>query len=292
MQETEAYLLAYQLLQKPEEWDNHLRRANASLVLSIIYGLPPMLDSMNPDIKRVNHFVERALSSGCSLELFWWSTSRGWNTFLDGCTSSQMAWVILSMILYPEVQKKAQMELDRVVGRDRLPSFQDLDHLPYIHSILKEIMRWRGVGPLGIPHRLNTDDYYEGYYLPKDTIVVANAWALNHDPDVWGPDADDFKPERHLDDNGQLKPALRDTHEESHVTYGYGTSIASLLWAFDLSPCENRNGEGIPDPNKFLDEGLVVRPHHFPCVIEPRFNGVGEAILQTLDSKGQATETR
>jgi cytochrome P450 len=60
-----------------------------------------------------------------------------------------MAWVILSMILYPEVQKKAQMELDRVVGRDRLPSFQDLDHLPYIHAILKEIMRWRGVGPLG-----------------------------------------------------------------------------------------------------------------------------------------------
>ena len=76
MQETEAYLLAYQLLQKPEEWDNHLRRANASLVLSIIYGLPPMLDSMNPDIKRVNHFVERALAAAAPgaflVEYFTW----------------------------------------------------------------------------------------------------------------------------------------------------------------------------------------------------------------------------
>ena len=53
------------------------------------------------------------------------------------------------MILHPEAQKKAQEEIDRVVGRDRLPSFRDYEHLPYIRAMVKEVMRWRGVAPLG-----------------------------------------------------------------------------------------------------------------------------------------------
>jgi len=56
------------------------------------------------------------------------------------------------MILYPETQKKAQEELDRVVGRGRLPTFRDYESLPYIRAIVKEILRWRGVGPLGKYH--------------------------------------------------------------------------------------------------------------------------------------------
>ena len=53
------------------------------------------------------------------------------------------------MILHPEAQKKAQEEIDRVVGRDRLPSFRDYEHLPYVRAMVKEVMRWRGVAPLG-----------------------------------------------------------------------------------------------------------------------------------------------
>ena len=53
------------------------------------------------------------------------------------------------MVLYPDIQKRAQEEIDRVVGRDRLPSFRDYEHLPYVRAMVKEILRWRGVGPLG-----------------------------------------------------------------------------------------------------------------------------------------------
>jgi len=53
------------------------------------------------------------------------------------------------MNLYPDVMRKAQVELDAVVGRDRLPTFEDKDNLPYIRAILKETLRWRPVGPLG-----------------------------------------------------------------------------------------------------------------------------------------------
>lgn len=54
------------------------------------------------------------------------------------------------MTLYPEVQVKAQQEIDRVIGRDRLPTFEDRDRLPYIDAIVKEVLRWGVVAPLGI----------------------------------------------------------------------------------------------------------------------------------------------
>lgn len=52
------------------------------------------------------------------------------------------------MVLYPEVMRKAQAELDAIVGRERLPNFEDEDKLPYIRAISKEVLRWRPVGPL------------------------------------------------------------------------------------------------------------------------------------------------
>lgn len=63
-----------------------------------------------------------------------------------------MAWFILAMIAYPEVQKKAQEELDAVVGRDRMPTFADRDSLPYINACVREALRWRALTPMGAPH--------------------------------------------------------------------------------------------------------------------------------------------
>lgn len=61
---------------------------------------------------------------------------------------------MLLMNLHPEVQAKAHEEIDRVVGRDRLPNFEDRENLPYINAIVKEVLRWHPVSPLGLPHRL------------------------------------------------------------------------------------------------------------------------------------------
>ena len=80
------------------------------------------------------------------------------------------------MSLYPEVQKAAQAELDTVVGSGRLPEFADRDKLPYINAVVKEIMRWYPVAPLGLA-RLNTaDDVYNGYFIPEGSIVMVNVW--------------------------------------------------------------------------------------------------------------------
>ena len=102
------------------------------------------------------------------------------------------------MACYPEMQKKAQAEIDAVVGPNRLPDFHDRPSLPYINAVVKETSRWNLVAPLGrpfviiimitgttiltnsegIPHMSSTDDEYNGYYIPKGTIMIANAWLV------------------------------------------------------------------------------------------------------------------
>jgi cytochrome P450 len=55
----------------------------------------------------------------------------------------------LAMVLYPDVQKRAQAEIDSVIGRDRLPTFDDRSSLPYVESVLRETFRWHPILPLG-----------------------------------------------------------------------------------------------------------------------------------------------
>lgn len=87
-----------------------------------------------------------------------------------------LAWFLLAMIQKPEVQRKAQAELDAVVGHDRLPSFIDYERMPYIRAIVKEALRKNPVDPLGMQHASVEDDWYEGYFIPKGTIMIANVW--------------------------------------------------------------------------------------------------------------------
>ena len=80
------------------------------------------------------------------------------------------------MATHPEVQRKAQAELDAVVGPHRLPDMADRDALPYLNAILKETMRWHTAVPLGLFHMSTADDEYNGYFIPNGTMIVANAW--------------------------------------------------------------------------------------------------------------------
>ena len=78
---------------------------------------------------------------------------------------------------YLETQVRAHAELDAVVGRTRLPTFADYPHLPYIRAMVKEILRWKPVGPLAVPHRLAEDDWYNGMFIPKGTICIPDVMA-------------------------------------------------------------------------------------------------------------------
>ncbi|KAI0066946.1 cytochrome P450 [Artomyces pyxidatus] len=202
-------------------------------------------------------------------------------------TSAVMAWWTLAMLAYPETQKLAQAELDAVVGRTRMPTFADLPHLPYIRAMVKEALRWRPVDPVGLPHRSTEDDWYEGMFIPAGTICIANVWALNRDPELYGEDAHHFNPARFVDEKNEVKPGPPDTKEEGHVTYGFGRrvcvgkhvannsifiDIAVMLWACNFEHAKDAQGKSIPiDVDGWVEDGLVVRPVPFACSVTPRF---------------------
>lgn len=76
------------------------------------------------------------------------------------------------MALFPEVQRKAQAELDQVVGPQRLPEFADIQNMPYIRAVIMESLRWMPVTPFGVPHVVMADDTYKGYHIPKGAVMV------------------------------------------------------------------------------------------------------------------------
>ncbi|KAI0295308.1 cytochrome P450 [Multifurca ochricompacta] len=186
----------------------------------------------------------------------------------------------LAMTLYPEAQRKAQAEIDSVTGGSRLPEFSDQDALPYVSAILKEVLRWHPVGPLGVPHRVMQDDVYEGYFIPAGSIIMANVWAILHDP-VTFPEPDRFYPERWLSPDA---PAFPD-----HV-FGYGrrvcqgrvmarevvwVGIASVLATFNIAAVDGKV------PKETYTSDMISFPEPFVAHITPRSDAAADLISLT-----------
>lgn len=97
---------------------------------------------------------------------------------LEGGTDTSVASLlgfVLAMVLYPDVQKTAQDELDRVCGT-RLPTMDDEKSLPYIRGCVKEMLRWFPTTVLGLPHATTKEDEYQGYRIPKAATILTNVW--------------------------------------------------------------------------------------------------------------------
>jgi len=184
---------------------------------------------------------------------------------------------LLAMLLHPEVVRKAHDELDLIVGQDRFPEFSDRESLPYVECILQETLRWHPVLPMVVPHRLLEDDVYRGMFIPKGSIIFANARGIGLDEKVYA-NPYNFYPERFLP-----KPA---GSEETQFTAGWGYGrricpgrfvadaslwlvIATMLSVFDISKRIGPDGKPITPSMEFSD-GLVRHPHIGPCDIRPR----------------------
>jgi len=217
-------------------------------------------------------------------------------------TTSSMKWWMLAMVAFPETQRRAQAELDAVVGRSRIPSFSDLHGLPYLRAMVKEILRWRSILPVGIPHRSLEDDWYEGMFIPKGTMCLVNVGLCNQDPAIYGDDATQFDPSRHLNPDGTLAPSPPDTQDEGHVVYGFGKrmcvgrhvandtmfiAFAVLLWASEIVPAKDESGQDIPvDVDDYLDNGMLHLPLPFSCKITPRFPEVTDILREEHELRG------
>jgi cytochrome P450 len=142
------------------------------------------------------------------------------------------------MISNPAALAKAQEELDSLCGTERSPNLDDLDKLSYLRACMNEVrknvyiyrystnnwtqtLRWRPVAPGGIPHLLMEDDYYEGYYLPRGTIVFANAWSIHREKEEYSA-GDSFTPERFLGNKFGSLANEKEANDHRRTTYSFG----------------------------------------------------------------------
>ncbi|KAF4610004.1 hypothetical protein D9613_010336 [Agrocybe pediades] len=162
---------------------------------------------------------------------------------------------ILAMLCYPDVQKKAQAELDRVLG-GRLPEPTDETDLPYITAVVKECLRWKPLAPIAVPHMTSKEDIYRGYYIPEGAIDERTY-----------PNPTTVIPERFLKD-GKLDPTVQDPVK---ILFGYGRracpgthialsllwlTVASILKTFDISKAIDDDGNVI-EPSMEFHAGVV-----------------------------------
>ncbi|VDC00556.1 unnamed protein product [Peniophora sp. CBMAI 1063] len=207
-----------------------------------------------------------------------WTANSMYAASLD-TTVATMSHFVLAMILHPEVLRRAQVEIDSVVGVDRLPTFEDRGRLPYVSAVVDETLRYACPVPLGLPHRLVEDDTYEGMHVPKGSFVFANIWAILRDPVLY-PDPDVFKPERFLD----LTPEYRATSDPRNYAFGFGRRIcpgmhlvdasiwlliACMLATFEMRKAKDDAGGNV-EPVVEYRNSVFRTPSSFACDIMPR----------------------
>ncbi|KAF9526217.1 cytochrome P450 [Crepidotus variabilis] len=179
---------------------------------------------------------------------------------------------LLAMLLYPKLLQKVQKEIDSVIGTARLPNVDDRASLPYLNCVLKEVIRWSPMVPLGMPHRLMEDDFYQGYFIPAGTTIVANIFEILRDCDQ----PDDFLPDRYLTNKSLVDPfevvfgfGRRACPGRHLAESSYWLMAANIAATFDISKMLNDKGEDVNLTYGF-EQFFVRHPKPFVCSIKPR----------------------
>lgn len=175
--------------------------------------------------------------------------------------STTSTWLLSALLNNRHTLKRAQEELDQIVGRDRWVEEHDIPNLHYLQAIVKETLRLYTTVPLSVPHEAMEDCQVAGYHIPKGTRLFVNAWKLHRDPKAWS-NPEEFQPERFLTSHADVD--VFGQHFEL-IPFGSGRRscpgitmalqlvplvIARLLQGFDLStplnaPVDMREGLGV-----------------------------------------------
>ncbi|EJD49130.1 cytochrome P450 [Auricularia subglabra TFB-10046 SS5] len=233
--------------------------ASRSVTLSLLQGEDG--DGVPPQEEEFIKYIAASLYSGAS----------------DTTVSSNLSF-FLAMTLYPDVQRKAQEEIDALTGGERLPVYADREHLPYVNALVKEIHRWHPVLPIGLPHCLSEADEYRGWHIPAGSILIPNVWHILRDPANY-PDPTTFDPERFL----RASAPGTNGDPKAHA-FGYGRRecpgryiadssvwlmVAMTLAAFDVSKASDSDGKPII-PGEDYEPGTLSHPTPFKCDIKLR----------------------
>ncbi|XP_065574487.1 methyl farnesoate epoxidase-like [Artemia franciscana] len=189
-------------------------------------------------------------------------------------TSNQVGFLLIHMIRNPGVQQKVQEEIDKVVGKDRLPSLNDRPSMPYTEAVIMEVMRMSNIAMQTVPRRAMRDTTLMGYYIPKDTFVHISVWAAHMDKTYWV-DPENFRPERHIGEDGKLKK-----HGFNLMPFGFGKRSCagealarSTVFLFFTSLLQSYTFSFLPGqsrPTIKPDPGFTQAPKPFTALVTPR----------------------
>ena len=196
-------------------------------------------------------------------------------------TMAVLANAFAIMLTHRHVAKKIQSEIETCVGTSRMPNSSDKGSMHYTMATIYEVLRYTCPGALNLPHQAAHDQNFEGYFIAKDSIILANHWYMHHNPQLWH-EPWVFKPERFLDDNGKLLPVDSDTRRNL-VAFSTGGRVCpgkrfaihrifryltAVLQAFDL--VEASDGT-LPDTDpRNYDVGIDVMVRKHFCRAIPR----------------------
>ncbi|XP_075112922.1 nicotine N-demethylase CYP82E3-like [Nicotiana tabacum] len=192
-------------------------------------------------------------------------------------------WVMALMINNKNVMKKAQEEMDTIVGRDRWVEESDIKNLVYLQAIVKEVLRLHPPAPLSVQHLSVKDCVVNGYHIPKGTALLTNIMKLQRDPQIWA-DPDKFDPERFLTTHAAID--YRGQHYEL-IPFGTGRracpamnyslqveqlSIAHMIQGFNFAtttnePLDMKQGVGLTLPKK-TDVEVLITPRLPPTLYQ------------------------
>ncbi|XP_019631423.1 PREDICTED: cytochrome P450 2U1-like [Branchiostoma belcheri] len=186
-------------------------------------------------------------------------------------TAQSLYWILLYMILYPELQEKAQEEIYRTFGDSAPPTTAKRQEVPFTEAVVWEVQRINSVAPLTIPRCTSNDTVMYGYDIPRGTMVHVNLWSVLRDPGLWE-EPDQFKPERFLDNQGQC--VKKDAFIPFSIgrRYCLGTQLAKMeLFMFTTYLLQHftfKLPEGDPTPSTVGKLGISngARPYEL-CAI-------------------------
>ena len=218
-------------------------------------------------------------------------------------TSKMSSWSFLeAMMRFPDVQVKALAEIEAVAGAaDRLPVYEDLESIPYVRYIMKELWRWRPPVALGHPHVITKELIYNGMRLPVGSRIHLNAYAIGHDSNRHA-DPERFWPERYEGDltNSEQSRNSADVKDRDHFAFGSGRricpgyhvaerslaiAIMRLVWAFEIVPAPDAK---LPlDPRDYPGEMPGNPGEHMPVMLKVRSDAKRKVIYEE-DARAEA----
>ncbi|KIO23878.1 hypothetical protein M407DRAFT_15500 [Tulasnella calospora MUT 4182] len=183
----------------------------------------------------------------------------------EDSTKNYMHNFLRIMVNHQAEQEKAQEEIDRVVGRDRMPSADDIANLPYVQAIVREVIRFRPFAPLGLPHKATEDVAYRGYRIPSNAVLLLNVWCIFHDETLFD-QPEIFRPQRFLESPTGIKEGLEAKAYPllNDIVFGAGRRVCPAMHLARNS----LNGSCSPNP--------------FECDIRPRSRRHAQIVRETF----------